>query len=565
MKNVSISLLYCLLLFPRQGFTQIVQLEKQGFTTPTGIYLEADIYLPDTLQSYPTILLRTPYGKFQYKNVGLSFAERGYATVIQDVRGKFESSGDFFPFQNERVDGLSTLDWISKQEWSNGKVGMFGVSYPAFCALTLAADHHPSLKTIVNISGWVEPADMATDGGAMHLLLNLPWLLHEETFTHRDLGDYDLDSLLQYLPIKNSLRSVGIESKAWENSDVLDQLNQDYAYDQVDIPILHLCGAFDFVKKGTLKAYQSLRARGKKHQKLIFGPWFHNQYLTSLTEVGILECGASSEMGYDALLEKAARWFDQYLKDSGEEIDPFPAPEVFSLVANKWTVMPQFLQETNCGESWYIQSSKPANTRFGGGKLLPNSASTEASDQFLFDPYQAVPTNGGANFHFFPAQLGVKDQSELEEREDILVYTSEPFTVAKQLAGTIQLELFAATDGPDTDFTAKLVLVDKEGLAMNMADGIIRARYRHGKEKEELLVPNKTYKFTIDLGVTAFEIPVDYRLRLEISSSNFPKYDRNSNTEIDAFDVKVLRPAKQTIFFGPDHPTRLILPFICKE
>ncbi|MBX2874430.1 MAG: CocE/NonD family hydrolase [Saprospiraceae bacterium] len=565
MKKVYLSLFYYLFLFSQQAWAQVIQLERIGFTTSEGIYLESDIYLPDTLQPHPTVLLRTPYGKFQYKKVGLFFAERGYATVIQDVRGKFESSGDFFPFQNERTDGLSTLDWASKQVWSNGDVGMFGVSYPAFCALTLAADQHPALKTIVNISGWVEPADMATDGGALHLLLNLPWLLHEETLTRRDLGDYDLDSLLRYLPIKDALRSVGIESKAWENSGVLDQLNQDYAYEQVDIPILHLCGAFDFVKKGTLKAYQALRARRKKHQKLIFGPWFHNQYLTSLTEVGILECGDSSEMGYDALLEKAAEWFDQYLKEHPGKSAPYPAPEVFFLVANTWQKVPQFLQETNCGESWYIQGVEAANSRFGGGTLLTHSASKAANDQFLFDPYQPVPTNGGANFHFFPAQLGVKDQSELEEREDILVYTSQAFTQTKRVAGNIKLRLFAATDGPDTDFTAKLVLVDKQGIAMNMADGIIRARYRNGRAKEELLVPNRVYEYTIDLGVTAFEIPLDYRLRLEISSSNFPKYDRNSNNEIDAFEAKALRSARQTIYFGPDHPTRLILPFICNQ
>lgn len=564
MKTVFVSLLFCLLLFPEQVHGQIIQVEKKGFTTSTGIYLESDIYLPDTLQPHPTILLRTPYGKIQYKNVGLFFAERGYATVIQDVRGKFESSGDFFPFQNERVDGLSTLDWVAKQTWSNGEIGMFGVSYPAFCALTLAADQHPALKTIVNISGWVEPADMATDGGAMHLLLNLPWLLHEETLTRRDLGDYDLDSMLHYLPIKDALRSVGIKSKAWENSDVLDDLNQNYAYDKVEIPILHLCGAFDFVKKGTLKVYEALRSRKKKHQKLIFGPWFHNQYLTSLTEVGMLECGDGSAMGYEALLEKAAEWFDLYLKENAIESEPFPEPQVFSLLANTWQAIPEFLQETSCGENWYIQGSKAANTRLGGGKLLAKPAPKEARDQFVFDPYHPVPTNGGANFHFFPAQLGVKDQSELEEREDVLVYTSEPFTEARQIAGNIQMHLFASTDGPDTDFTAKLVLVDEEGTAMNMADGIIRARYRNGRGQEELLVSEEIYEFIIDLGVTAFEIPKGYRVRLEISSSNFPKYDRNSNAEIDAFDAKVLRTAQQTIYFGPHHHTRLILPFICK-
>jgi len=564
MKVLYTGILSLFLILPELTISQVVRLSEIGFTTQEGIYLESDIYLPDTVASYPTILLRTPYGKYQYKNVGQFFAEQGYATVIQDVRGKFGSKGQFFPFQHERTDGLATLDWIARQAWSNDKIGMFGVSYPAFCALTLAADQHPALKTIVNISGWVEPAAMATDGGALHLLLNLPWLLHEETLTRRDLSDYDIDSLLWYLPVKGALSSVGIQSKAWEQSNVLDELNRDYRYEQVNIPMLHMCGAYDFVKKGTLDVYEALRTLKKPYQKLIFGPWFHNQYLTSMTEVGMLECGDQAEMGYDALLQKAVDWFDQYLKKEQNNADPFPAPEVFSLIQNEWQTRPQFLQTTGCKESWYIQHNAAANSRFGGGELTPHTAKKNSKDQFVFDPYEPVPTNGGANFHFFPSQLGVKDQSELEEREDILVYTSSPFQKAKQVAGHIQLELYAATDGPDTDFTAKLVLVDQKGVAMNMADGIIRGRYRQGRDKEALLVPNETYTYIIDLGTTAFEIPIGYRLRLEISSSNFPKYDRNSNTAIDAFEAKALRKAQQTIYFGPDQPTRLILPFICK-
>lgn len=564
MKLLYTGVLSLLLIIPNFTRSQVVSLSELGFTTQEGIYLESDIYLPDTVASYPTILLRTPYGKYQYKNVGQFFAERGYATVIQDVRGKFGSKGSFFPFQHERTDGLATLDWITKQAWSNGEIGMFGVSYPAFCALTLAADQHPALKTIVNISGWVEPAAMATEGGALHLLLNLPWLLHEETLTRRDLSDYDIDSLLWYLPVKDALSSVGIESKAWEQSNVLDELNRDYRYEQVDIPMLHLCGAYDFVKKGTLDVYEALRALKKPYQNLIFGPWFHNQYLTSMTEVGMLECGDQAEMGYDALLQKAVDWFEQYLKEEQTNADPFPAPEVFSLIQNEWQTLPRFLEGTGCEESWYIQGNAAANSRFGGGELAPLSTKESSKDQFVFDPYEPVPTNGGANFHFFPAQLGVKDQSELEERKDILIYTSKPFQKNRQVAGHIQLELYAATDGPDTDFTAKLVLVDKEGIAMNMADGIIRGRYRQGRDKEALLTPNETYAYTIDLGTTAFEIPVGYRLRLEISSSNFPKYDRNANTAIDAFEASTLRKAQQTIYYGPDQPTRLILPFICK-
>jgi putative CocE/NonD family hydrolase len=208
--------------FIQVGKSQVISLAKVGFETSQGIYLESDICLPDTLGAYPVILLRTPYGKYQYNSFGQYFAEAGFVTIVQDVRGKFGSSGEFFPFYHEQEDGLATLDWIVEQPWCNGKIGMYGVSYPAFCALTLATDQHPALQAIVNVSGWVKPTDMATEGRALHLLLNLPWLLHEETLTTRDMADYNIDSLLWHLPVKDAMNSVGIKSKAWEESNLLD-------------------------------------------------------------------------------------------------------------------------------------------------------------------------------------------------------------------------------------------------------------------------------------------------------------------------------------------------------
>lgn len=549
--------------FTQVGQAQIVSLEKVGFETSQGIYLESDIYLPDTLRAYPVILLRTPYGKYQYKSFGQYFAEAGFVAIVQDVRGKFGSSGEFFPFYHEQEDGLATLDWIVEQAWCNGKVGMYGVSYPAFCALTLAADQHPALQAIVNVSGWVKPGEMATEGGALHLLLNLPWLLHEETLTTRDMGDYDIDSLLWHLPVKDAMNSVGIKSKAWEESNLLDQVNGGFDFNKVDLPILHITGAYDFVKKATLNTYHALQSRSKPNQQLIFGPWFHNQYLTSLTEVGILECGEASEMGYAVLLEKSLNWFTQYLKSEKIIKDQSNAPRVFTLVENQWTQQPGFPYPEDCQESWYLGSEKGANSRFGDG-ILSTTLPPADLDTFQYDPAKPVLTNGGANFHFFPAQLGVKDQTELEERTDILVYTSPPFEKATTLAGPIQVHLFAATDGPDTDFTAKLVLVDEEGIAMNMADGIIRGRYRNGLAQEEPLIPHNIYEYQIELGTTAFHIPPNYQIRVEIASSNFPKYDRNANTAIHPFEAHELRVAHQTIYSGAQYPSRVILPIICK-
>ncbi|MEL7122354.1 MAG: CocE/NonD family hydrolase [Bacteroidota bacterium] len=537
-----------------------IKVETFRFAASSGDTLEQHVYFPNsnTLASFPVVLIRTPYGKDQYRHDGFFFASQGYVTVIQDTRGKFGSSGHFIPFIYETSDGLATLNWLQQQSWCDGNVGIYGISYSGFCGLTLADEMHPVLKTLINFSGWVEPEIMAAPGGSQHLMLNIPWLLHEETQTRRDLEEYDIDSLFWHLPIAETFSHIGIKSDAWEDPDLLGTVNQDFKYDRVNIPILHLTGAYDFVKEGTLGAYSKIAAYSNSQQKLIFGPWFHNQSHTSLTEVGEIDFGPNSIMGDDKVLDIAIQWFDEHLKRKKEE-PTLPQTNVFLMFDNNWYEFDQWPSSDMNPTVFYLNSKKGANSIYGDGQLNLNPSDGNIKDEFIYHPDKPVPTCGGANFHFLPQQLGIKDQSIIEERKDVLVYTSSPFSSPQAVMGGVTVRLYASSSAPDTDFTAKLVLVTPEGMAMNIVDGIVRARHRHSIKKHDLLIPNKVYSFEIDLGSTAFLIPQGYQLRLEISSSNFPKFSRNTNTKEDPFYSSFFKSATQKIYHSLDYPSQLIL------
>ncbi len=538
-----------------------IKVKTLHFTSQQGILFEQDVYLPPGDGPFPVILIRTPYGKYQYKGDGNFFAQHGYVTVIQDVRGKFGSKGHFIPFLHETDDGLATLDWIAEQNWCDGEIGIYGISYSGFCGLTLSNKQHKALKAVVNFSGWVRPSVMAAPGGAQHLMLNLTWLLHEETQTSRNILEYDLDSLLNYLPLSNVFRSIGIKSDAWENPDLLGTINEKFNYSKVDIPILHLTGAYDFVKEATIEAYTQSKINNPKHHKLIFGPWFHNQSHTSLTEVGHIDFGESSLYGDEKVLNLALQWMDQHLKNETPR-DELPHARVFLMFENKWHDFENWPPEGMETTEYFIDSKNGANSISGDGQLIEKKRFQSLSDAFVYNPLDPVPTMGGANFHFFPGQLGIKDQTEVEQRNDVLVYESSEFSNEKYVIGNPKFVFYASSSAPDTDFTAKLVLVQPDGTALNIVDGILRTRFRKGLNQNDLLEKKEVYPFEIELGTTAFMIPKGHKIRLEVSSSNFPKYNRNTNTKEDSFYSAESQIAHQKIYHSRQYPSRLILPMM---
>jgi putative CocE/NonD family hydrolase len=542
----------------QNGFTK----ENVMITLEDGVNLSTDLYFPAEGSMHPAILIRTPYGKHQHEHEGEYWSSNGYVVVIQDTRGKWDSDGEFIPFLHERSDGLETVDWIIGQDWSTGEVGLWGSSYLSYCAIAIATAGHEAVKTMFIISGWLQGDKIINPGGSMHLMLNLAWILHEETQRVRSIQKYDMEELFQYLPLHDVFSSIGIDSKIWTRDQDIRNMNTEYSASQIDIPVFHVSGWNDFVCNAALDVYDEISNNSVKTNKLLIGPWFHDQLQTDFTEAGDEDFGPESALGREKLKALSLNWFDHIIHQEPLTEEMETDVRLFLMGANKWVNHDSWPPENVEYQKWYLSSQEGANSSAGDGRLSQEVPGRTNPDTFVFDPYNPVPTHGGANFHFFLHTIGVKDQSGIEEREDVLVFTSDSLKEDIAVVGPIKVILHAATEGRDTDFTAKLVELKENGYARIIQEGIIRASYRKSTTERELLEPGTVYEMEIDLGATATQIPSGSRIRVEISSSNFPKYDRNPNTGEDAFKADKLEKAKQSVYHDRDHPSYLILPVI---
>ncbi len=554
----------CLILFVLisplfgQGPKQNIKIQ---IPMPDGINLEADFFRSSEEKASPVILIRTPYGKQQHSADGEFFAKHGYNVIIQDTRGKWKSEGDFFPFINEQKDGMATLDWITKQDWCNGQIGMWGSSYLSFSALILGSSQHPALVSIFAISGWLGGSKMISPGGAFHLQLSLPWMLYEATQKTAAPISYDIDELFSYLPMNEVFQHLELDGELW-NLDKIKNFAPKEILDpaRIKIPVFHITGWYDFVHDASLDNYMSMYTQGNTMNKLMVGPWFHDQFQSTYSEVGDEDFGSQSVLGSKKANELALRWFDFTIKKIDNGIDEEPPVDLFVMGDNQWQEFQEFPPKETSAVNWYLSSNSGANSRAGDGMLSLQAKSKKKTDSYIYDPNNPVPTYGGANFHFFLHTIGVKDQRDIENREDVLVYTSEILENDLDIIGGISATIYASTEGRDTDFTAKLVEVYPDGYARNIVEGITRASFRNGTDKRELLVPGKVYPISVDMGNTAINIKKGHQIRLEISSSNFPKYDRNPNTGEDPFTTTELRSVNQKIFMGDKYPSHLSLP-----
>jgi putative CocE/NonD family hydrolase len=411
------------------------------------------------------------------------------------------------------------------------------------------------------MSGWLNGDKINNPGGALHWMLILTWMLHEATQQNRSLDDFDIEELFKHIPLKDTMASIGIDDPIFSNPDTLETAWYDYS--AIQIPVFHITGWYDFIRPGALTVYNEVSANTSALQRLMVGPWVHDQIWTTYTECGDVDFGERAAMGIDRINGLAVRWFDRWLKDEASGIEKEPAVEVFVMGKNEWFTFDTWPPRDLTYHDWYIDGGGHANTLDGNGVLASSLAEENAAhDTYVFDPMDPVPTMGGANFHFFPDILGIKDQRHVEEREDVLVYTSEPLEAEMIICGPVRVVVYASTLAEDTDFTAKLVEVRSDGYAANIVEGITRASLRNSLENEELLQPGEIYEIEIDLGATATAIPAGHRLRLEVSSSNFPKYDRNPNTGEHPWEAVEYQKTTQTIYHDKEKPSRVILPVL---
>ena len=535
-----------------------------------GVRLAANVYLPRGETESPTVLLRTPYNKNSMGWIAEPLAEAGYAVVVQDVRGQFASEAMFIPFIFEKKDGIETLDWVAKQPWCDGNIGMWGPSYLGYCALIVAPEAHPALKTVINVAGWGDTTLMTAPGGAMHLMVALPWTLSNQ-ISGGSSGGINWNEAFKRTPVIEIPSSFGIDSAQWKgavqlyNSDDPDlDIGIARHFDKIKIPTYHMAGWYDFVGPTTVDAFEGIDRAARKvdgvMHKLFVGPWLHGQIYNGGTKVGEEGFPASINVGIEKLAAMSVRWFDQWLRGKDTGVTKEKPVKLFVMGENKWRTFDQWPPKHARFEPWYFASDKGANSSAGDGRLSIAKPTASGEDRFVYDPMDPVPTTGGSNFHAFPDNNGIKDQRKVEKRSDVLAYTTDVLERDTTIIGPVKAVLYASTEGRHTDFTAKLVEIRPDGYAANIVDAIKRGPDPIDGKKVDSMEPGKVYRFTIDMDATAITIKKGRRLRVEISSSNFPKYTRNPNTGEAAEYATEFKKVTQTIHHSPEFPSHVVLP-----
>ncbi|MFQ5494895.1 MAG: CocE/NonD family hydrolase, partial [Phycisphaerae bacterium] len=576
--------------------------EQRGVSIPMrdGVNLSTDIFLPEGGGKFPVILVRTPYKKEMSELQGQYYARRGFAMAIQDCRGRFASGGTWEPFVHEPKDGYDTIEWLAKQPWSTGKVGMIGASYLGWVQWWAASQRPPHLVTIIpNVSPPDPFYNIPYEYGVFFMLGSIWWADILETEATADIsgaaiskiGDKKYHKLLSALPVVELDKAVlgkvnpywrkwidhPSNDDYWQRASFLDRLKE------VRIPVFHQSGWFDGDGIGAKLNYLRMASHGHPHQKLVLGPWGHTAQATRL--IGERDFGSSAIID----LQRAyLRWFDHWLKGVDNGIDTEPLVSIFTMGSNQWLHGDVYPLPQTRFEKWYLASGGSANTAKGDGRLTREAPPPDAPpDRYSYNPGHPTPmpdfyeepedeTEGKPDKDAPDKKASGKESSverkrkrvrEYHEkitsaRSDILVYTSEPLKEPLTFAGPLSATLFAASSARDTDWFVRLMEVDEKGEFFPLAEGKIRARFRRSMRKPELLTPDKVEQYDLDLWQTGITIPAGRRLRGEVASASFPLFSRNLNT--GGHNEKETRyvVAEQTIHHSARYPSHILLPVI---
>jgi hypothetical protein len=552
---------------------------KYGLRVETGIMIEmrdgvrlsTDLYFPDgAMGKFPVILWRSIYDKkgAYDREPGLrELVSHGYVAVIQDTRGRGESEGEFVPTVGDRNDGYDTVSWLTRQPWSNGKVGSAGCSSLGESQLLLAAARHPGHVTAIpqaaasayNIRGrpWA-----SFDGGAFELAQTAGW------FSVDGRGvDYST------LPVVEILKRAGRPPSHYEK---FASSNPQGPYfmglewirpgDRLDVPALFFDSWYDYGPAETLELFnvlqrESVSDTARNHQYVIIAPGTHCGYsnASERTIVGERDLG---DARFDVMALKL-RWYDYWLKGIDNGITDMPKVQYYLMGQNRWRSADAWPVPGTRFTKFYLTSSGRANGLEGDGNLSLESPSVAQADTFVYDPAKPVPSLGGhACCTGGDKEAGSYDQTHIEMRDDVLVYTSELLTMGLEVTGPLELVLQVSSTAVDTDFTAKLVDVYPDGRAFNVQEAALRMRYREGFDKNLRMVPGEVYEVRLDLHVTSNYFGPGHRIRLDVSSSNFPRWDRNMNTGGNNYDETEFVVARNTVHHSVERPSFIILPIV---
>src|SRR5437870_5075594 len=541
-----------------------------------GVVLYADVYRPVTEGKYPVLVSRTPYSTERAPSAyeePLFFARRGYVFVYQDVRGRHESEGKWEPFRDDIDDGYDTIEWAAGQPWSNGKVGMQGHSYGGHVQWRAAMAKPPHLVTIFPLvastslyHNWV------TLNGAWRLSFNFGWGAdRQESRIMQNTGIHTMrngpesqryENVLWHLPLIGMQELLGRHAQFYTDwirhpdyDDYWKKLNVEEVFEEIAIPVHTHGGWFDIFTQGTQNGYIGISHRGKtevarKKSHMVIGPWEH----------GVSQKTGDIDFGPDARVEREVfelPWFDYWLKGIDNGVASEPPVTLFVMGKNVWRQENEFPLARTEYKKMYLSSDGRANSSAGDGRLSwEPPAANSSPDRYDYDPARPVPSTGGNNCCGTPTLSGPRDQRPIEERQDVLVYTSQRLSRELEVTGPVKVFLYASSDAPDTDFVAKVIDVFPDGRAINMCEGILRTRYRESAARPKPLEPEKIYELAIDLIGTSNVFLPGHRIRVDITSSHFPQFDRNPNTGEPFGQSAQVRVAKQTIFHTAQRPDR---------
>ncbi|HEV2382962.1 MAG TPA: CocE/NonD family hydrolase [Terriglobia bacterium] len=544
-----------------------------------GSVLRADIYHPDAPGQFPVLLERTPYDKRGSVDFGLKAAARGYVVIVQDVRGRYNSEGEWYPFKHESEDGHDTVEWAAQLPYSNGKVGMFGGSYVGATQMLTAIAHPPHLAGIFPVvtasnyhDGWTY------QGGAFEQWFNESWTSGLALDTYRrqmdasvnarqydnvlPLNAYPLfdSSLLSPLFKLNRLAPYFVD---WLSHPDYDSYWKGWSieehYQDIQVPAYVVAAWYDIFQGGSLRNYLGITGHGgsdeaRRKTRLLVEIGGH---AGQGPKIGTVDFGKESVTDEDSLI---LRWYDWLFKGEENGLGQEKPVKYFVMGRNAWHDESKWPPAEARQIAYYLHSGGSANSASGNGALSTAPPASEPADRFAYDPASPVPTTGGPlccdGQHLAP---GAADQREVESRADVLVYTTAAFDRDYEVTGPVSLDFYASSDAVDTDFTAKLVDMGPDGFARNLTEGIIRARDRESQEHPQLMVPGTVYRFRIDLWSTSNVFLTGHRLRLEISSSNFPRFDRNLNNGQEAGSSSAFVQAANTVLHDRQHPSALMV------
>jgi uncharacterized protein len=552
--------------------------------TRDGVVLRSDVYRPVGEERCPVLLGRTHYGKDAWGEWidPPRTAGQGYVVVVNDMRGQFASEGEFDPFRTDIDDSYDVVEWCAAQPWSDGNVGMFGSSSGGFVQLLAAVSQPPHLVAIAPMQTWSSfGRGNVYDPGGGYTMLQWWALLQANIDPEHRLGEdradyerlrvaaaraqHEISAWYRHLPLTD-FPPLPRELAPWyhrwlehpDDDEYWATLDVTTQYQRIRTPALHLVGWFDRFSVGSLRNYAGILERGatpeaRAHAKLVIGPWPHG--VPVRTTSGDRHFGPAASVDARALV---LRWYDHWLKGIDTGMLDEPAVRLYVLGEEVWRDEAQWPPARARSTSFYLRSGGHANTRAGDGVLDTDPPGAEPADAYVYDPGDPTPSVAGR----VARPDGPADQGPIEDREDVLVFSTPPLTEDVEVSGPVVARLWASSSAADTDWVVKLCDVFPDGYVMRLCDGMIRARYRHSQSRPAPLEPGRVEEYRIDLLPTSNLFRRGHRIRVEVASANFPAFDRNTNTGNPLGADRAGVPAIQHLHHDAERPSHIVLPII---